>query len=134
MRMVFVSILAVLLGGTFFAWASPCNGVDRYLGNERKTVLAPAIAKQLGVSTIDVLQSFKLGSWHIIYVDTHETDEAFLFYASDPLTSRYITLWSGAASKIEESAIKDWAIKNAPGVPPRLAGCFAWHVSKNRDM
>ena len=71
--------------------------------------------------------------WSIIYVDTHESDEAYVFYAHDPLRSRYVTLWSGAARMDEEQEIKVWTIKNAPGIPQKLAGCFAWHVTKNRD-
>ena len=66
-------------------------------------------------------------------VDTHQSDEAFLFYARDPLTSHYITLWSGAAASNEEETIKDWTPKNAPNIPLKPASCFAWHVTKDRD-
>ncbi len=116
------------------ASASPCDGVDHHLSDETKTALAPALAKQLNVSVVDVLQSYRLGRWSIIYVDTHEADEAFLFFADDPLASHYVTLWSGAALRTEEKRIKRWVLKNAPGIPKRLASCFAWHVTKNRDM
>ena len=112
---------------------SPCDRVDRGLSNERKIALAPAIAQQLQVSSVNVLQSFKMGKWSIIYVETDEADEAFLFYSGDPIASHYITLWSGGASRTEEQKIKDWVIKSVPGIPKRLAGCFAWHVTKNRD-
>ena len=80
-----------------------------------------------------MLQSFRVDGWSIIYVDTHQSDEAFLFYARDPLTSHYITLWSGAAASNEEETIKDWTLKNAPNIPLKLASCFAWHVTKDRD-
>ena len=116
------------------AWAaSPCDGVNRSLTNERKAALAPEIAKQLRYKRVDVLQSFRTGDWSIIYVDTHESDEAFLLYAQDPLKSRFITLWSGAATRNEEQTIRRWTLKNAPGIPPKLATCFAWHVTKDRD-
>jgi hypothetical protein len=65
-------------------------------------------------------------------VNTHETDDAYVFYSGDPLRSRYVTEWGGAATREEEQDIKAWAIKNARGIPRSLAGCFAWHVTKER--
>lgn len=118
---------------TTVACASPCDGVDRSLTNKRKVALSIVIAKQLHASNVDVLQSFRSGSWSIIYVDTHEADPTFLFFAHFPPTSRYITMWSGAALINEEQEIKDWVLENVPGIPPQLAICFAWHVTKNRD-
>ena len=112
--------------------ASSCNDVDRSLTTARKLALAPAIAKQLKTSQVDVLQSFASGGWSIILVDSHDADEAFLFYSSDPLTSHYVSLWSGAAEVDEEQKIKDWAIKNAPSIPTKLANCFAWYVTLGR--
>jgi hypothetical protein len=112
---------------------SPCDGVDRSLTVEHRSAWAPEIAKQLSVSSVDVLQSFRVDGWNIIYVDTHQSDEVFIFYARDPLTSHYITSWSGAAASNEEETIKDWTLKNAPNIPLKLASCFAWHVTKDRD-
>jgi hypothetical protein len=129
-------IFAMLMFVTLSACASEplCADVSRNLTTERKEALATAIAKQLEMSNIDVLQSFKFGDWSIIYVDTHQSDEVFLFYAHDPMTSRYVTTWSGGAAHDEEEKIRSWAIKNAPGIPAKLAGCFAWHVTNNRDL
>ncbi|SBT05596.1 conserved exported hypothetical protein [Candidatus Accumulibacter aalborgensis] len=124
--------ISMLLSST--AHSQPCNGINRQLDNERKAVLAPVIANQLQASAVDVLQLFRLGNWSIIHVDTQEADEVFLFYAADPLTSHYTTLWSGAAARNEETQIMNWVITNAPGIPKRLAGCFAWHVTRNRNM
>jgi hypothetical protein len=86
------------------------------------------------VPSVTVLQSFRLDDWRIIYIDTHQSDETFLFYAHDPLKSHFITEWSGAAMIDEEEEMKSWTLKNAPGIPLRLASCFAWHVTKDRDM
>lgn len=113
---------------------TPCDGVDRSLSTAQKAQWAPAIAGQLGVAKVDVLQSFAIGEWRIVYVNTYQTDEAFLFYPKDPATSRYVTLWAGAAMQDEEAEIRAWALKDAPGIPARLAQCFAWHVTKHRDM
>jgi len=113
---------------------SPCSGIDRGLTDARKSALAPALARQLQVSTVDVLQSFAARGWTIIYVATHESDNAFLFFSGDPLANHYITLWGGAATKDEEHDIKDWTFKNAPGIPQQLASCFAWHVTDDRDQ
>jgi len=120
----------VLLLSSACASGSPCDGVDRTITSARKENLAPQIAQQLGVARVDVLQSFRSGDWSIIYVATNQSDDVFLFYSRDPLISRYITMWSGAASTNEEQNIRDWTLKNAPDIPQNLASCFAWHVTK----
>jgi hypothetical protein len=106
--------------------------VDRRLSDKSKAVWAPEIAKQLLTRKVDVLQSFRFNGWSIIYVDSHDADESFLFYSGDPIHSRYITEWSGAAAFNEEQSIRAWTLKNAPGIPPRLASCFAWYVVNDR--
>jgi hypothetical protein len=116
------------------AWsASPCAAIDRSLTEKNKAEWAPMIARQLQAQKVDVLQSFRFAGWNIIYVDSHDADESFLFYSRDPLQGRYITRWGGAAASNEEQCIKAWTIKNAPGIPPKLASCFAWHVTSDRD-
>ena len=114
--------------------ASPCDGIDRSLPDSRKEDLAPEIAKQLHIQNANILQSFKLGKWNIIYVETYMSDEVFLFYAHNPLTSHYVAEWSGAAMSNEEKIIRAWVLKNVPGIPKKLAACFARHVTKGRDM
>ena len=111
---------------------SPCRGVDRNISEERKSVLARAIAKQVNSSKIEVLRSFKSGSWTIVDVNPLESDEAFLFYADEPATSRYLTLWSGAAKSNENETVRDWTRQNAPNIPVNLANCFAWYVTNDR--
>jgi hypothetical protein len=113
--------------------ATPCDGIDRTLTDERRALLARALAKQLNTSRVDVLQSFRSGEWQIVYVDTHDSDESFLFFHADPLVSRYVTRWGGAAARFEEQAVREWTIKNAPRIPRKLASCFAWHVTQDRD-
>jgi hypothetical protein len=110
--------------------ATPCSGIDRALAPQDKASLAPQIASQLHVKAIDFLDSFREDGWRIYYVETHESDETYVFYSRDPMQSSYVTLWSGAARVDEQQEIKAWVTKNAPGIPPKLAGCFAWHVTK----
>ncbi|KAB7739001.1 hypothetical protein F2P47_14480 [Parvibaculum sedimenti] len=114
--------------------ASPCEGVDRSLTTERKAALAPAISQQLHLPKVTVLQSFRDNDWSIIYVQTFVSDETFLFFSGDPLNNHYITKWSGGASPSEEKDIKVWMKKNLPDIPEKLAGCFAYHVTRDRDM
>jgi hypothetical protein len=83
---------------------------------------------------VGLLQSFALGGSIVIYVRTYESDDVFLFFSADPVSSRYVAEWGGAATKFEEREIRDWTLKNAPGIPQRLAGCFAWHVTADRDQ
>ena len=72
---------------------SPRNSIDRRLSDARKAVPAPAPAKQLHVATVDVLQSFTASPRSILYVDTHESDEYFLFFCGDLVSGRSITGW-----------------------------------------
>lgn len=114
--------------------ASPCTGVDRTLTGTQKYAWAPVIAKQLHVANVDVMQVFRDGDWRVIYVDTHVSDNGFLFYRNDPLHSTYINAWAGWATKDEEASIGQWVQQNVPGIPTHLAKCFAWHVTQDRDM
>jgi hypothetical protein len=114
--------------------ATPCSTVDRALTAAQKHAWSPAIARQLRVPNIDVLQVFHQDHWRIIYVDTHRSDNGFLFYRDDPLHSRYITLWAGVAQSDEEASIEQWTVTNVPGIPSDLAQCFAWYVTQHRDM
>jgi hypothetical protein len=115
------------------ASASPCTGIDRTLTNAQKQAWAPVIAKQLHVERVDVLQVFRDGDWRVIYVDTHVSDNGFLFYRNDPQRGKYLTTWAGMAMQDEEASINQWALQNVPGIPAQLATCFAWHVTQDRD-
>jgi hypothetical protein len=114
--------------------AAPCDGVDRRLTADQKAVLAPPLAEQLHAPNVAVLQAFRFSGWSVVYVQPPASDGPFLFFNRDPAAGRYVALWSGAAAPSEEQDIKNWALKNAPGIPARLAGCFAFHVTQDRDM
>ena len=109
-----------------------CSGIDRTLPKERDKTLGPMIAKQLDAKHAQISQSFRFGGWSILYVSTGEADDAYVFYSGDPLRNRYVTLWGGVALENEEKEIRDWTLKNAPGIPRTLANCFAWHVTRER--
>jgi hypothetical protein len=126
--------LALALFVPAVAHATPCDGVDRTLSDARKSQLAPVIARQMKIESADILQSYKYAGWYIIYVNTHVSDEAFLFFGGDPLQSKYLTAWGGAAAVFEGPQIRRWVFKNAKGIPTKLASCFAWHVTKDRDL
>lgn len=114
--------------------ASPCDSVRRELSKSQSTIWAGAIARQLNVPSVTVLQTFGLSDWRIVCVDTQSSDPAFIFFHGAPDKVHYITLWSGGARVDEESSIRAWAITSAPGIPSNLAECFAWHVTKDRDL
>jgi hypothetical protein len=111
---------------------SACSGVDRTLTKERGKILALSIAHQLDAKHAEVSQSFRFGGWSILYVSTGEADDAYVFYAADPMRNKYVTLWGGVALENEEQEILSWTLKSAPGIPGTLARCFAWHVTKDR--
>jgi hypothetical protein len=112
--------------------ASPCTGIDRTLTAAQKQSWMLPIAQQLKLSRVDVLQSFRVGSWRVIYVDTHVSDPGFLFYRNDPRRSTYIDIWAGSAMPDEQASISRWVQANVPGIPPALVRCFAWHVTQDR--
>ena len=126
-----ISILTFLLFASV-AMASPCRGIDQALSPEAKASLAPTIAKQMQTSNVEVLRSFRGGDWSILYVDPHDSDEAFLFYSGNPQISHFVTLWAGAATTHEQATIRKWVRINAPGIPAPLAACFAWYVTQGR--
>lgn len=119
---------------TTTAFASSCENIDTKMTEKVKKDYATAIAKQLKVKSVEVLKIFRKENWRIIYISTDGSDDPFVFYSDDPTTTKYITLWSGAAKKEEENDIKKWAYKNVPGIPSELADCFSWHVTHNREM
>jgi hypothetical protein len=133
-RLFFIALVSAVACCAHASTTSPCDGVSRELSGSDNAALASAIASQLGVPSVDVLQSFRLAEWQIVYVDTHQTDEVFLFYAHDPVTSHYVTMWGGAAQIDEAKSIKAWLRKDARGIPEKLASCFAWHVTRDRDQ
>lgn len=127
----FVAVLTIL---ALQVDAKPCAGVDFGLDSEYVAAVKPSIEKQLNVAVVDVLEIFRSDAWAIVYVDTHESDETFLFYSGDPKKNHYSTLWSGAAKIGEEQEIRKWVFENAPGIPGKLAECFAWHVTIERSL
>ena len=116
------------------ALATSCDAVSRKLTNAQRATWAPVLAEQLAVSSVSVSQSFALAGWHIVYVETPNTDPPFLFFHGDPNRTHFVTLWAGAARSQDEGAIKAWVVKNAPGIPAQLATCFAWYVAKARSQ
>jgi hypothetical protein len=121
------------------ALGSPCDGIDRSLPEVRKAVLAPIIGRQLSHGSPDrpsvaVLQSFAYSDWYVIYVRTPGADETFLFYHGDPAAHSFVDMWSGAAAKDETHQIYDWLLSRMHGIPRKLAACFAYHVTKDRDQ
>jgi hypothetical protein len=122
--LVFISVTSLAKGR--------CGDVDTSMSDEQKKQLAPAIASQLHVEHVEVLQSYRYNEWSILYVETYETANTFLFFNGNPQTQPYVTTWSGVASAKEERKILQWVLKSAPGIPPELARCFAWHVTHER--
>jgi len=125
--------------------APPCGGVDRSLDAAMRAQWAPAIEAHLKaqldprvgplvrVQAEDVLHVFRVKRWHIVHVINHATDEPFVFYAENPAHApAYRTVWAGAAAFGETREMEKWARANAPGIPKKLAGCFAWYVTRGR--
>lgn len=113
---------------------TPCAGVDRRLPGTEKPTLERVIAAEIELPRVELLQSYRHQGWHILYVINFRSDDTFLFYHRDPPRGRILARWAGAAAKDEGSAIRRWVQRNVPGIPSRLASCFAWHVTRDRDL
>ena len=127
--------------------ATPCTGIDRSLSAAQQRnyavaieqhlnqQLGPEVQQKITTAPQDIRQVFRLGTWHIVYVHTHVSDEPFLFYPQPPdKATAYVTAWAGSAASDEAPSIRAWLRKNAPGIPPKLARCFAWQVTAARDV
>ena len=131
-----VALALVVLAST--AHASPCAGVDRRLTEERKKALAPVLRKQLlqllpSLESVDVVQSFHVRNWYIIEVETHISDQSYLFYDAEPTEAPYLTVWGGSVPATEEeyrSIVDTLSRGKTRGIPKALANCFAWHMTK----
>lgn len=77
--------------------------------------------------------SFAQSGWRIVEVPGQASDDQFLFYSKSS-HDKAVASWSGTARKDETSAIKQWVLSNAPGIPKGLASCFAWHVTVERSQ
>ncbi|MGZ3771471.1 MAG: hypothetical protein ACXVCP_09120 [Bdellovibrio sp.] len=131
---VFYTTSLAVMAATF-----PCSEINRTLADKDKLNLAATIADQLkkdfkNVKNVEVLQSYQYENWRIIYVATHVSDAPFLFYSGDPKINSYVTLWSGGAKRSEEEDIYRWVLSHAKGIPSKLARCFSWHVTNDRDL
>ncbi len=114
----------------FWLNATPCDGVDRGLTARQQTQLGAAIAKQQKMEKVTVYAWFKRDGWFVVFSDASVGDSPYFFYSKDPMKgAKPITTWSGAATIFETSEVAEWVKKNAPGIPERLANCFAWHVT-----
>lgn len=110
--------------------ATPCDGVERGLSARRRDQLRVAIAKEQKRKNVKVFESFKSDGWFVLFTDASDGDEPYLFYSSDPATGSHpVTEWSGAATIFETSEVAQWEKDHAPGIPARVANCFAWHVT-----
>ena len=108
---------------------SACRGVDFSLTPHRRAALTPALLSKLKaednrIADIEILNSYRYGGWTILYINSHISDEFFLFFHGDPRRTRYVASFQGAVGVDEGPETKSWTLANAPGIPLRLADCF----------
>ena len=128
-RLLVVAVVVSLAQG---ARAAPCDGVEQEGPEGQHATIRRAIAGQLGKADVRVLEVLRHARWSIYLVEPPDAEPAFAFYSGDPSTNHYVTLWGGVATPDEEKEILAWVEKNAPGIPPPLGRCFAWHVTHGR--
>ncbi|EAU3900493.1 hypothetical protein D9802_24100 [Salmonella enterica] len=91
------------------------------------------IKRQLKTERLNILEFFKEQNSSIVYIETYDADEAFVFYSGDEFKDDFITIWSGAAEISEEKNIEKWVKDHVPYIPDRLARCFAWYTIYRHD-
>ncbi|GAB2882555.1 hypothetical protein GCM10027046_08460 [Uliginosibacterium flavum] len=127
--------------------ADPCSGGDRSLDAARREALAPVVSRDVTLllwphfkAHFDpgpqrVLSSLRMRGWFVLYVDTGKTDDVALFYAGDPARGgRYAGFWGGSAPTDEGPQLRRELLRDIPGIPPALAGCFAWRVTQHPEQ
>ena len=118
------------------AWVNsrPCRGIDRSLTPQAQRRLESAIASEQHRARVAVSDIFRSGGWAIVYADASDGDQPYLFYSRSPeLGAHPVTLWSGGAAIFETTDIARRVMNDAPGIPPKLAECFAWQVTLNLE-
>ena len=136
LRMLLCVPVILLVAAPVAAAASlntPCSSVEHVLTNGHKAKLETVIARQLNVPNVEIIRYFGFAHWSVVYIDSRDADETFLFYDAANVRRRYINTWSGATGYDEERDMLDWTLKNVPKIPMHLAECFSWYVTKGRD-
>jgi len=109
---------------------SQCETINRTFTDAEKSRWSRDISKRKHSLGAEAVQSFRSGQWRVVYVTYPNAEPAYHFHDS----SRSVTVWGGAATIFDAPDIKRWIREQAPGIPQRLAHCFAWHVTYDRDM
>lgn len=110
--------------------ASPCTGVGNTVPAGYRAKLAAALAEKGSAGPARILGLLRYGGWLIVLTESNDSDDPYRFYSGDPVRgAKPVTRWSGGAAIFETGDIDRWVKKSAPGIPPRLADCFAWTVT-----
>lgn len=128
----FVSVILFLFMSDSFYAKNPCEGLKGNLPAAQLIPLKKNIARQLNsemeqvveVNKVQIFSFDTLQEWSIIGVVTGVSDDALLIYKGNITNTDYVALFSGAVS-VDDDMIQ-WINQQAPGIPDKLAQCFAW--------
>ncbi|HBE6260961.1 hypothetical protein [Escherichia coli] len=131
-RIRLVSVILFLFMSTSLYAKNPCEGLKGDLPAAQLIPLKKNIARQLNsemeqvveVNKVEILSFDTLQEWSIVGVATGVSDDALLIYKGNITKTDYVALFGGAAS-INDDMIQ-WINQKAPGIPDKLAQCFAW--------
>ena len=127
----------LIVAAAAFPIASHGEDVCRGIGPSEPAVhreLDRAAATALSLKDAVVRQVYSDGTWRILYATSSDAEGAYVFYSSLSQPARPVAIWAGAARADETADIARWVRGNAPGIPDRLADCFATYVTTRRRM
>ena len=125
--------LALLVPALAVGAPNPCDGIERGTQGEGREALGNLLARQLGVTEVQIIQSYRSDIWHVLAVES-DGERTYLVYAGDPLRTGFVASWAGAGTGEDENSVRSWVIRSATKIPQKLAGCFAWSVTRGSGL
>lgn len=113
-----------------FVHDNQCKAISRAFTLAERVRWSSIVSENRDFAGAKAVESFVSSSWRVVYAIFPNSEPAFLFFRG----LQPIATWSGGAAIFDAPEVEKWVLKNVPGIPRRLAHCFAWHVTFNRDQ
>lgn len=126
---------ATMLAASFYAgaittaFAASCPGVKQTAQINDPTIES-VLSAQMHFVHVSIIHSFAAGDWHIYMGSSpSEGETGFVFFKGTPKPFPQAFIWGGTAQPDEVDDVRSDVELENPGIPKRLATCFAKTVS-----